>query len=132
MADKGSGGRGHQEPQFPTPMAFDLTAFLDASRPALHAMAEMNAKVYENVAAFNKEWVGFVNKRLKEDFAVPQQLAACKTFEDMYTVYTGYMQRAAEQYRTELEQMSKFGQSIASDTIGKMQEQSGRMQRELR
>ena len=78
----------------PMMLPFGLEAFMELNRPALTAMAQMNGKVYENIATMNKNWVAFVNRRLKEDFAMPQQLAACKTVQDMYGVYAEFFQTA--------------------------------------
>ena len=40
------------------PFGFD--AMMQMQRPALAAMAEMNGRLYESVAAANKEWATFV------------------------------------------------------------------------
>ena len=93
MADKTTNGRADNG--FPPMMLpFGLEALMEMNRPALSAMAEVNGKVYENLATLNKSWVAFVNRRLKEDFAMPKQLAACKTVQDMYSVYADFFQTA--------------------------------------
>ena len=81
----------------------------------------MNGKVYDGIVAMNKNWVAFVNRRLKEDLAVPQQLAACKTVQDMYGVYTEFFQTAYADYQSEFEQISKLGKSLAEDTVQAVQ-----------
>jgi hypothetical protein len=94
---------------------------MELNRPALVAMAQMNGKVYENLASMNKSWVEFVNRRLKEDFAVPQQLVACKTVQEMYGVYSDFFQTAVADYQSEFEQMSKLGKSLAEETAQALQ-----------
>src|SRR3979490_1861070 len=93
MADKTTtNGR---DPGFaPVMMPFGLEALMEMNRPALTAMAEGNGKLYENIATMNKSWVAFVNRRLKEDLAMPKQLVACKTVQEMYGVYTDFVQTA--------------------------------------
>ena len=90
---------------------------MELNRPALNAMAQMNGKFYDGIAAMNKQWVAFVNRRLKEDLAVPQQLAGCKTVQEVYSVYTDFLQTACADYQSEFEQITKLGKSLADDTM---------------
>jgi hypothetical protein len=105
----------------PVMLPFGLEAFMEFNRPALAAMAQMNGKVYENIATMNRTWVEFVNRRLKEDLAVPQQLAACKTVQEMYGVCADFFQTAVADYQSEFEQMSKLGKSLAEETANALQ-----------
>jgi hypothetical protein len=120
MPEKASNGRA--ESAFPPMMMpFGFDAFMEFHRPALTAVAQMNGKVYDGIVAMNKNWLAFVNRRLKEDLAVPQQLAACKTMDDMYGVYTDFFQTAYADYQSEFEQISKLGKSLAEDTAQAVQ-----------
>jgi hypothetical protein len=120
MPEKASNGRA--ESAFPPMMMpFGFEAIMELHRPTLTAVAQMNGKVYDSIATMNKSWVAFVNRRLKEDLAVPQQLAACKTVQDMYGVYTDFFQTACADYQAEFEQMSKLGKSLAEDTVQAVQ-----------
>jgi hypothetical protein len=121
-----------QMPQMPMPPAFDVTAMLEASRPSLAAAAELNGRLCETMTAFNSECVSFLNRRLREDLAMPRQFAACRTLEDVYGVYSGFFQRATEQYQAEMEQLAKISQSAAHDTIHHAQEQATKARREMR
>jgi len=104
-------------------LAPEFERMLEMQRPALDAMAELNSRLYESVAAVNKEWGSFVNRRLKEDFAVPEQLAACKTAQDMLRVYANYFQNVCSDYQSEFEEMTKFNRSIVQDTMTTLQSQ---------
>jgi len=120
MVEKTTNGRADNG--FPPMMLpFGLEALMEMNRPALAAMADVNGKVYENLATMNKKWVEFVNRRLKEDFAMPKQLAACKSVQEMYGVYADFFQTAVTDYQSEFEQMSKLGKSIADDATQAMQ-----------
>ena len=131
MPDKTTNGRG--ESAFPPmTMPFGFEAFLEMNRPALEAMAQMNGKVYDGIATWNKNWVAFLNRRLKEDLAVPQQLAACKTMQEMYGVYADFFQNACAHYQSEFEQMSKLGKSLADDTLQTIQSRMEESVRETR
>jgi hypothetical protein len=121
MPEKASNGRA--ESAFPPMMMmpFGFEAFMEFHRPALTAAAQMNGKVYDGIAAMNKNWVGFINRRLKEDLALPQQLATCKSMPDMYSVYNEFFQRAYADYQAEFEQLSKLGKTLAEDTVHAVQ-----------
>jgi hypothetical protein len=103
---------------------FGFEAMMQMQRPAFTAMAELNGRLYESIAAVNKEWSSFVNRRLKEDLAVPEQLAECKTVLDLYRVYAQFFQNACSHYQSELEQMTKLGRSIAEDALQPLQSRS--------
>jgi Phasin protein len=103
---------------------FGIDAVIEMQRPALTAMADANNRLFESIAAVNKEWASFVNRRLKEELAVPQQLAQCKTLEDLYRVYAQFFQNAFEQYRSGLEQMTKLSQSLAENALQSLQSRS--------
>ena len=72
MADKTNSGRA-ENGLLPMPMPLGFEALMELNRPALAAMAQMNGKVYDNLAAINRNWVSFLNRRLKEELAMPQQ-----------------------------------------------------------
>ena len=116
MADKTTNGRADMALP-PMTLPFGFEALMELNRPALQAMAQMNGKVYDGIATLNKNWVAFLNQRLKEDLAVPQRLAACRTVQEMCGVYAGFFQNACAQYQSELEQMTKLSKSLADDTI---------------
>ena len=131
MADKTSNGRADMG--YPPMMVpFNFESLMELNRPALNAMAQMNGKVYDGLATLNKSWIAFINRRLKEDLAVPQQLAACKTVQDMYGVYAEFFQNACSDYQSEFEQMTKLGKSLADDTIQAMQTRMEEAARESR
>jgi len=88
----------------------------EMQRPTLEAVAEMNGKLYEGIAAMNKEWTSFVNRRLKEDLGIAEQLAAC----------TGYVRTAWTDYQSGLEQMTRLNSSLAQQTLSALQSHMGR------
>jgi hypothetical protein len=131
MAEKTTNGRADVGlPPLMLPMG--LEAFMEFNRPALAAMAQMNGKVYENIATMNKNWAAFINRRLKEDFGMPKQLAACKTVQEMYGVYADFFQTAVADYQSEFEQMSKLGKSLAEETTQALQARLEETARETR
>ncbi len=132
MADKSTNGQGNGAASFPFPAAFNFEQLMELNRPALAAMAEVNGKVYENISTLNKTLVSFVNRRLKEDLAVPQQLATCKNLQDMMGVYRGFFQNAIADYQAELEELSKLGKSMTEDTVAAIQNRMEETARDTR
>jgi hypothetical protein len=131
MPDKTTSGRA--EVGFsPLTGPFGLDAFMELNRPALTAMAQVNGKVYENLAAMNRSWADFVNRRLKKELGVPNQLAACKSVQDVYGVCADYFQTAVTDYQTEFEQMSKLGRTLADEALQAMQPKPDEAAREGR
>lgn len=119
MADNTTHGR--HDPGSPVTLPFGFEALMDMHRPTLTAMAEVNGRVYDSLASINRSWVAFLNRRLKEDMAMPQQLAACKTVQEMYGVYSDFLQNAHAHYQAEFDELSRLGRSIADETLGAMQ-----------
>jgi hypothetical protein len=131
MVDKDSSGRaGNGVLPMPLPLGFET--LMELNRPALSAMAQVNGKVYDNLAAINRNWVSFINRRLKEELAMPHNLAGCKTVQDMYGVYSEFFQTAVADYQSEFEQMTKLGKSLAEDTAQIMQARVDDATREAR
>ena len=125
MPDKMSDGRAEVGfPPFLVP--FGIQTLMELNRPAWTAMAQVNGKVYENLAAMNKSWAEFLNRRLKKELGVPEQLAGCKSLQEMYGVYAEYLQSAVTDYQAELKEMSKLGKTLADDTMQAMQARAER------
>ena len=97
------------------PFRFD--AMMQMQRPVLAAMAEMNGRLYESITAANKEWATIINQCLKEDLAVSQQLAQCRSAQDFYQVCAQFLQNAWAQYQSGLEQMTKLSKAIAEHSL---------------
>jgi hypothetical protein len=131
MADKDSSGRA-ENGFLPMPLPLGFEALMEINRPALTAMAQVNGKVYDNLAAFNRNLATFINRRLKEELAMPRNLAGCKTVQDMYGVYSEFFQTAVADYQSEFEQMTKLGKSLAEDTAQIMQARMDEATREAR
>jgi len=108
---------------------FGIEAMIEMHRPALTTMAEVNTRLYESIAAANSEWASLVNRRLKEDLAVSQQLAECKTMQDLYGVYAQFVQNAWSRYQSGFEHMTKLSQSIAETALQTLQAHSGEVAR---
>src|SRR5215813_1160348 len=75
------------------PFRFDLLATM--SQPSVAMVADMNGKLLEGVAASTKQLGDFLNRRLAANMALPQQVAACKTADEMQMVCSEFFQEAS-------------------------------------
>ena len=90
---------------FTIPLEPTAEQMLAMQRPALKAMAKVNERMCDGIAAMNEEWISFINRRLRQDLGVPERLAACRTLQDMVQVYAHYAQDACTQYQSEFERL---------------------------
>jgi hypothetical protein len=101
------------------PFGFDMLTAM--TQPPLTVMTDMNGKLFEGISAFAKEWGDFLNRRLAANIALPQQVAACKTTDEMQKVYAEFFQQASVQCLEEVEQMTKINMSMTDGTLKAMQ-----------
>lgn len=112
-------------------LPFSVNA-LPAMQPPLAAMAGFNGKLWESLAQFSTEWVGFLNRRLKEDWAVPQRMAACTCPQELQQVYVDYWSKAFAQYQEELGRLARLGETVTHQTASALQRQMQAMTHETR
>ena len=84
-------------------------------------VADMNGKLLEGVAASTKEWGNFLNRRLAANMALPQQVAACKTADEMQKVCSEFFQKVSAHCRDEVEVMTRINMSLTSEAVKAMQ-----------
>ncbi len=94
------------------------------------AMASFNGMLCESLAHFSTEWVGFLNRRLKEDWAVPQRIAACTSPQELQQVYVDYWSKAFAQYQEELGRLARLGETVTHQTASALQRQMQAMMHE--
>ncbi len=110
----------------------NVNALTAMTQSPLAAMADFNGKVCESVAQFSAEWAGFLNRRLKEDWAVPQRVAACTSPQELQQVYVDYWSKAFAQYQEELGRLARLGETVTHQTASALQRQMQAMTHETR
>jgi len=101
------------------PFRFDLLATM--SQPSVAMVADMNGKLLEGVTASTKEWGDFLNRRLAANMALPQQVAACKTADEMQKVCSEFFQEASARCRDEVEVMTRINMNLTGEAVKTMQ-----------
>jgi len=115
------------------PMQWEPTDFLlpfkvnalSTMQAPLAAVAEFNAKLCESAAQFGAEWLAFLSRRLKEDWAVPQRMASCASPQELQQVYVDYLWRALSQYQEELGRLARLGKLVAREAASALEKEAG-------
>jgi hypothetical protein len=111
-------------------MPMRVDALMSMAQPAFAAMAEFNGKLLENAAKLNAEWAEFLGRRLQEDIAVPQRLAACKSPQEAQDVCVDYWRTAFAQYQDEFGRLAKMNQTFTQQATAAMQKRAEAMMQE--
>lgn len=93
----------------------EARAPIPADRSAPQRSTELSGAVYQSFAALNTTWAGFINRRLKEDLTLPEQLGECKSLSGVLRVYGAYCSTAVAQYQTAFAQFQQIGINLASE-----------------
>jgi hypothetical protein len=99
------------------PFRFDLLATI--AQPSVAMVADMNGKL--RVAASTKEWGDFLNRRLAANMALPQQVAVCKTADEMQKVCSEFFQEVSAHCRDEVEVMTRINMNLTGEVVKAMQ-----------
>ena len=113
-------------------MPLNVNALMGMTQPAFAAIADFNGKLCENAAKLSTEWLGFINRRLQEDFTVPQRLAVCGSPQEAQQIYVDYWKKAFAQYQDEMGRLAKMGETFGRQTASAMQKHAEAMTQETR
>ena len=73
-------------------------------------------------ASIQKEWLGFVERRVQEDVALQRRLSETKGVDEAWRHYCEFFERAVDDYRAEYAELTKLSSTLASETVhGTMQ-----------
>ena len=89
----------------------DVNPVSEVVNTAMRAATTLNRNLLDNFAAYQKEWLGFLNRRWRENLDVPTRLASCRTLPEVQQVYLDYWKRAAEQYGVEFRHLGEIAQT---------------------
>jgi hypothetical protein len=82
---------------------------------AHHSPFGLSAQLCRSLAALNATWVDLTNKRLRENFRLPRELASCTSLPAMLWVYRNYCQAAVLQYQSGLSQIQQIALHLMRD-----------------
>ncbi|HET6387931.1 phasin family protein [Hyphomicrobium sp.] len=90
----------YSEPKVTPDAAPGITIFplLATWNPVAGELGTWNSDARHASEAITQSWLRLVGDRMAKDAAFPQQLANCKTIDDVYQVYAKFWQQAANDY----------------------------------
>ena len=88
----------HSSDKAPGPGILPL---LSGWSPIADKFGAWNSKAQRTSEEIAQGWFKFLGDRVAKDIALPEQLAACKSANDIYLVYSQFWQQAAKDYANE-------------------------------
>ena len=81
--------------------------------PMITIFTDLSGTLVEVLATAQRDWVDFVQRRIREDVAVTRHLLNCHSLADMHQVYSQYLQAAFQHYREQSEKVVRRSESVA-------------------
>jgi len=94
---------------WPTTEATELWA------PLITGTQDWVNRCSSTIYSLNKQWMDFFQKRVEQDFALPQHIMSCRTPVEVWSVYTDFLQKAAADYQTEFSELGKLDIIVGSE-----------------
>jgi Phasin protein len=104
---------GRETPKIPD---FNPEVIAEVTTPVLAAATSFQQGFIQNVMAYQKEWLSFLNTRVQENMAMPARLSGCRSFPEVQQVYMDYCKRTLEQYSRESQSLREI--AAASEQLG--------------
>lgn len=82
--------------------------------PSIADAASWNEKALQGLTMLGGEWLDFVTRRLDEDVSLPTKFAACRSPNEMSSVYAAFWQKLVDDYWKELAVLGKLGCDMAA------------------
>jgi hypothetical protein len=100
----------HETPAEPS----TVPAWPNAIWPSVADAASWNEKALQGLTMLGGEWLDFVTRRLKEEVSLPTKLAACRSPNEMSSVYAAFWQKLVDVYWKEFAVLGKLGGDMAA------------------
>lgn len=88
-----------------------IAPLLNAFNPATAYMEFWNTSAFEVGGEVAQSWLQFVGERWLKDLKFPQQIAACKTADDLSVAMSEFWQQASKDYSAEFNQIADLSWS---------------------
>ena len=108
----------------------NIKALTALTQPSFAAIADINAKLYESIAAFNSEWVRFLIRRFQKDTVLTQHLTSCNSLEQAQQIYVDFWMKAFAEYQEEFGRLTRLGRDFTLETSSAVQKHVGAISNE--
>lgn len=82
--------------------------------PILGGIQAWNGAGGNAAVAVSREWLEFLNERMREDLALPQRLASCRGLDEAWQIYAGFWQKAFQDYQKEFSELVRLNGELIS------------------
>jgi phasin protein len=113
---------GSTGPKVPAP---GIAPLFNSMNPATACMQFWNKSAVHVGGEVAQSWLHFLGDRWAKDLAFPQQIAACKTADDLYVAYTEFWRQAAKDYSAEFNEIADATWSAVRETFDGVVETCG-------
>jgi hypothetical protein len=93
--------------------------FVGLWNPFLIGMTHYNGHAADGIVTLIREWQHFVGHRLTQDMQFMQQLATCKSSDEITAAYADYWWNAYAEYAKEFTTMNKLLSGITTKVLSK-------------
>jgi hypothetical protein len=77
--------------------------------PLISGTQEWLSRCSSTIYALNKHWFELLQKRVQEDFALPQHIMSCRTPVEVWSVYIQFLQKAVTDCQNEFAELGRGG-----------------------
>ena len=78
---------------------------------------QFGTRCTSTISSLNKQWLDFFQRRVAENLALVEQFMSCRTPVAVWSVYTNFLQSAAEDYQKEFVEFGRLGSVLCSDLV---------------
>jgi hypothetical protein len=84
-------------------------------QPSFGWWASAISRLHNSFVIMSDEWQAFMGRRMNEDLHLWQELASAKTPHAIWSAYSGFRQKAVEDYRKEYATLAKISRTLPED-----------------
>lgn len=90
-------------------------------RPVVEGLTEFNGKLLTSCLEFNRDWTGFLMRRLQVDMTLVHDLAKCTEPREVFEVYSTFFAKAFSDYQREFAQLATLNSKGFEQTARALQ-----------
>jgi hypothetical protein len=94
-----------------------IAPLFNTMNPATAYMQFWNTSALQVGGEVAQSWLHFLSERWAKDLAFPQQIAACKTADDLCVAYSEFWQQAAKDYSAEFNEIADTTWTAVRSTL---------------